>query len=500
MKKFAIYFALLIGVGLMVSSCLKDKGNYTYTNLPDFYIDTVGQQTSFQAYQNQGTVNINPKVVYAGDTANLTYRYTLYASSGAIDTLGTTKNLSKTITRAPGTYTIELEATEKTSGVKAFMRYGLVVLPPVAPGMMVLYEKNNSPGNSEIDVISSPAFTTSTPAAVDSVFRGLYAQFNHNELLPGLPVPNGFSFYVSPSGTTPVYVATTKSFVSLQRTDFQRLQNTSDLFLNATPATLNIEGVFAALSGFNLVNNGEVYWSQDGVLVGKYAVGGGYKAASHLGYMTGFTTTFFDEQNGRFIRGLQFNSLAEAFSAANAGRKFSLHNIQKKLLFYDRIADPNKFALFKDFNSENRYIYVTNPSTPQTPDVALIDVTGAPNINDAFLYAAGSVNTTAFYATPASVYYFTYSTSNSTYSTPVAGFTAPAGEVITAMKLHKSVTFAAVPAGTLESRQMFIGTWNPTTKVGKVYYVTVDATSGVMSAPVKSWTINGKVGAFHYKS
>ena len=99
MKKFAIYFALLVGVGLTVSSCLKDKGNYTYTNLPDFYIDTVGQQTSFQAYQNQGTVNINPKVVYAGDTSNLTYRYTLYASSGAIDTLGTTKNLSKTITR-----------------------------------------------------------------------------------------------------------------------------------------------------------------------------------------------------------------------------------------------------------------------------------------------------------------------------------------------------------------------------------------------------------------
>jgi hypothetical protein len=123
--------------------------------------------------------------------------------------------------------------------------------------------------------------------------------------------------------------------------------------------------------------------------------------------------------------------------------------------------------------------------------------TGAPEIENAILYAAGNIGNTAFYATPSSVYYFNYSTAASTYSTPVAGFTAPAGEEITAMELYKSHGFNAIAN---DSRSMLIATWNASTSTGKVYYVEVDATSGSISAPIQSWTVDGKVGAIAYKS
>ncbi len=498
MKKLSIYGFLFFFSSAIFTACLKDKGNYDYTDLPAFYIDTVGAQTSFQVYQSAGLVVINPNVVFDGDINDLEYKYLLYASSGQVDTLSTQKNLSTTISRLPGGYTIELEVKQKKNGIKAFMLYIVTVLPPLPSGWMVMYEKNGAPGKSEIDIIRSPLFITATPPATDTVYRDLYATWNNNQVLPGTPMSLWY-------GGVGVYVLTSTTGVALQRTDFKKLQNFNEWFTFPAPNPPSPQGMFTGIGNApTLISNNSVYWSTSNSFVGKLSVVGDYSAAPFFYPQFGQYGGFYDQLNRRFLIAGQFTSNAATYPNANGSARFNLNNIGKDILFVERSAgvhsspaDAYKLAFFKDVSGNGRYVYVINTATPLTPDIAMLDLTTAPDIQNAIHYAAGNIGNTAFYATDTKVYSFNYSTAASTYSTPVVGFTAPAGEVITSMKLYKSFTSTAL---TNDSRHMLIATWNAGTNAGKIYYVNVDATSGVISAPVKSWTIDGKVGTMAFKT
>jgi hypothetical protein len=398
------------------------------------------------------------------------------------------------VTRAPGNYTLEFKAT-LPSGIIAQMQYTLQVLSPIPSGYMVAYDSPN--GGTDVDIIRAPDFIT---GANDTVMRNVYSLRN-GATLAGSPVSiNYFS-------TKNCHLYTTTSAALVASTDFSFLQNFKQMFANANPPD-TIAPQFYGPGTFNdglLVNNGSVYWAYGGLYVGKIlADAKGYVAAPFIYPHNGKEGGFYDQKNMRFITCDQQTSQAIIMPNANPTARFNLNNIGKQVLFLDRGygtdgTDKYKYGFFKDVTGNGRYLYVIDTYTPLTPDIGVVDISTAPNILNAKFFATGYLGPVIFYATTTTVYYAQYG--SNAISIPVVGFTAPAGEVITSMRLFKSEANSG--AGLLtenDCKFIFIATWNAPTKVGKVYLYSTNVTSGIMGAtPVKTWTVGGKVGCMGWK-
>lgn len=497
------YLFLFLTAALLLNACYKDKGNYNYIQLPNFYVDTAGTTTSFSVIQNINNISITPKIVYGGNVTELKGQWRLYIANGVFDTLSRNLKIDTVTNRAPGSYTLEFEATAP-NGLKALMQYSITVLPPgaVLAGWMVAYERN---GGTDVDVIRAQNFMTAT-VAQDTVYRNVYS--SRNGLLPGKPV----AIYYTSAALTHIY--TTETGTSVQNADFRRAQEFWQLFAGTSPETYKPEGFSpGSFNGAILVNNSKILWSDALTYVGEVTPDAlGYEAAPFAYVHFGQQCGFFDKKNRRFLFLQQQTSVFSTFQNADPAARFNLNNIGKDILWIERgfgqntpgNADVYKYAFLKDITGNGRHLYVINTQQPSgRPDVAAVDISSAPEITAAKFYAASNLGPACFYGTGKTLYYFQVNTSANTISTPVTGFTAPAGEEITCVKLQKGIgTFgvSSVVAGGIDSKYMFIATWNEQAKTGKIYLYEVNVTSGQLSSlPLRVWDIAGKVGDMWYK-
>lgn len=487
---------IILGASLIFFfiSCLKDEGNYSYMELPDFYIDTVGEQNLFEVRQSLENLTINPKVVFDGPESDLIYQWRLYAGTGDIDTLGFEKVLNSPILRNPGTYNVELQVTRTSNNLSALMRYQVAVVPPVPSGWMVAYETG---GNTDVDIIRSPEFINGVE---ETVLRNVFSTTN-GYAVPGIPVS---LFYINNDIS---YVYTSSGGVKVQNTDFRQVQDFAQMFIGGPPEVVKPQAFWpGSYYAGAIVNDGDIYWMQDNVFVGKVIVDElGYEAAPFIYFQFVKYGGFYDQLNMRFLMAEQLTSQGSKYVDANPSARFNLNNIGKKLLFIERgfgltAGDPHKYAFFEDVDGNGRHLYAINTSTPLTPDLAAVDISSAPEIFDAQFYAVGNLGPCAFYATSKTVYNFTIDYTENVISSPIAGFEVPVGEEITCLRLFKGhgrdsgVGNINTP---YDSRFMYVATWNGSE--GKVYLLDVNVTSGELSAPVKFWTVGGKVLDMHYK-
>ncbi len=113
--KYIVSLTLCTTFLVVLAGCYKDKGNYSYKQHQPFLVDTVGQATIFSVQKDVTVLTVDPKIVYEGDTGALQYLWRLYSTSMTntrIDTLSNVKVLSKTISRPPGNYSLELQVTD----------------------------------------------------------------------------------------------------------------------------------------------------------------------------------------------------------------------------------------------------------------------------------------------------------------------------------------------------------------------------------------------------
>lgn len=496
-----------MSAAVMLSSCLKDKGNYDYTDLPTLYVDTVGEQVNFQVYQN-ATVNIQPKVVFEGDATKLEYLYFIHGNNPQThDTISREKNLSYVANKAPGTYTVRLEVKQE-DGTRAFMPFTIQVLPAFSSGWMVLYEKNDNPGSSEIDIIRSSRFIT---GATDTVYQEAYSAYNENKVLSG--TPRSILYRTS---SPDILVATSATAISLQRTDLRQLQTLESMFVYPLPPVSSLEAFHLGSFGDHfLFANKSVYWSNAGLFVGEMTITGGVEIAPFIFPMFGRSGGVYDQKTRRFLTIPQFSSILSPFASARGTTQsdgairpplFDLNNIGKDILFLDKTAGRNvtsndayKLAVFKDISGPGRYVYIFDTQLPATdPGVKLLNITSAPEIQNALFYATPNVGRMVMYGTDRTVYGFVYSNLDNTFSSPAPVFTAPNGEVITDMKLHKTTNTAG--GVSTEPRNMFIATWNDAAKTGYVYHFTVNEAEGTIVSSGEKWQVDGKIGAMALKA
>jgi hypothetical protein len=129
-----------------------------------------------------------------------------------------------------------------------------------------------------------------------------------------------------------------------------------------------------------------------------------------------------------------------------------------------------------------------------------IDISAAPSIAEAAFYDTGMRGPVMLYATARSVGRIMYDhlAMPWAYVGSDLQWTAPAGEVITAMKFMKHT--GENLAERADSKYLFVATWNEAAAEGRVHVLQANVTSGeLLSQPVASYGGFGRIKDMCYK-
>jgi len=157
MKKIFLYSILFIIPAVVITSCYKDTGNYSYHAIN---VVTIGNYDTVKGYTAlyKDTLRISPAIISSEDVTDddaYTYKW-WYHKSTSVSTiddslLAKTKNLNVPVNIAPGTYILMYEVTDKNTKVLVHVRTTLTVTTEVFEGFMVLSDVNNQ---SRLDMLS----------------------------------------------------------------------------------------------------------------------------------------------------------------------------------------------------------------------------------------------------------------------------------------------------------------------------------------------------------
>ncbi|HJT72686.1 MAG TPA: PKD-like family lipoprotein, partial [Chitinophaga sp.] len=257
MKKIIEYSALCAVAMMLLMSCYKDTGNYDYKQQLPFLVDTTGTPNVFTVQKSVTMLNIDPRIVFDGETVHLKYLWRIYSTSSAnmkVDTLSGSKVFSGTINNTPGTYWLELQVTDTVTSIKAMMQYSVTVTSAYPYGWMVLYEKD---GGSEIGLLRTSDIISGLTK--DTVLLDAYETVNKRRL-PGLPLKiqqSGRMWFAGDNfGAYVVYAITTTGGAMMDYVSFDYLTDYLGMFLSK-PDQVKPDGFEGGLG--LLANNKQIY-------------------------------------------------------------------------------------------------------------------------------------------------------------------------------------------------------------------------------------------------
>jgi len=493
MMKFRYSHILIAFVVIaMLSMCKKDLGSYKYKEIAGLSIDTVGSSGPFTIKQYIQELVINPKVTYTGNKM-LDYYWIWGASSN--DTLSREKNLWATLNWpiSSQAYTLTFKVVERETGNMAAVQYKVTITGSTGLGILIGHERD---GTADVSLINTPN-EASSPII-----------HNIHETVNGYRLPGKVTGLGS-LGEQNMVMFTTDQAASMMDYDgmTQRFAN-REIFGLLNPSVFKPEAFGFHSSNLQyLINNGQLYHNRAGNLTPGLmterivtADGSNYRLSPQHIKPNLNPGLFFDELGKRFlwITSTSFNTFFPTVTAASTS-KFSLDNIDRKFLYAQRGYNlyPGGFALFTmttvyAFFADNgggpgRYLYVFGMDTPETPDFALVDISTAPDIQDAVFYDVFLTAPIVYYVANNKLHVLYINPGGNSYVYGGVQYTAPAGEEISCISL---------PSTNPTSRLIFyIATYNPTSKESKVQQFSVANGTGIVSSsPSKTWTgFGGKV-------
>lgn len=475
--KIVRIFIILI-TPLSITMCSKDLGNYNYIDIPVLSIDTTGIPYQYTIKQFSQDLTINPKVIYSGKST-LDYYWILGFSN---DTISRDPNLKVKLSNpiSSSKYPLFFVVKERNTGNFSAIEFKVLITGNYPSGLMIAHEKD---GTCDIDLIGSPTSTTST------LFRNIHQTMN-NSRLRGTPVGLG-----SVGRNAYVMFMTNEEGSLMTFSSMKRQFDYRETFGALNPGVLKPEafGYYAASASF-WINNGKVYsnptgTSTSGLINQKLIMEdmSDYRVAPFYIRPTAKGGIFFDELNNRFIQlGYHADNVISKLASAGTGARFSLDNINKKLLFAaygfqlsSFFLNTTLYAFFADhIDLGKRYLYVIDIDNAEKPDLALLDLGTANEISSAKYFEVFSSSPCVYYATDKKIYLLQINAGGNSYVNAGVQFEAPANEFITCIKI---------------ASRFYVSTWNQTTGEGKVYQFSPATGTGTLGSIVKSWSEFGGV-------
>lgn len=420
------YFIMLTGLlCALISGCSKDKGNYDLVPINEIKIkdDAPENIKVFQFGNIQ--INANLEQTKGLDENKLIYSWTTYliANPPTSYVLGTSKNLNARVDVKPGKYTILYQVKDPTTGVSFFKEYSMEVSTRLGEGWMALQDMPN--GKQEISMIN----------VGEEVLHNLYGNANKDQSLPSgcyaIKVLN--TVY----GVQNVFILAKENAVEVDFISLKKFDEFKTWFYTP-PTNINIQNyAYGRLGGSAfIVNNNELYSLSflnggDKLKFG-VPIKGDWKISEYIFPHTySDYTLVYDTKNQRFLRhiGAAISTLSNA-----PGSAFDPNNVGKQLVFGGPGSGDFYNCLLKNNNDDQYFMYRVNAANTATVIAAeKYQITDAPELNSAKLFASSGLYLHMYYAVGNKIYLLDIPAQKSRLV-----YTFPAGAEITAMKLKQS--------------------------------------------------------------
>lgn len=498
-RKIYTLFSLLLPL-LVLSSCCKDEGNYTYK-------DNVGVATlvsipgvtdmenSFVCLENE-LVKLNPVIQFAEGTTANDYEFEWkryykipqgeYGHYEQPEVIGTSMNLEYQIQETPQNYWAVFKITNKKTAAVTELKFSFEISPLM--GWAVLDE--DAGGAGDMNFIRDADIVNGGNGAV---VRNHFSSVNG-----GTKIQKG-KFFANclNTGRKNWYVFSEDGGYVMDPGTYKLKEGSTYLSLfNQTvgaPSVLAPEAYCYSIEngGFEaVVNDGAIYYvayimawggavfdvAKPGVDVAPYHVAPMLATITNAGNTPGVRAVFFDLTGHRFLIAKLWgdlsipNSASEIFNPGKIDPEF-------KFVFLGEGKDGSTSAIFHKQAAGGAivpYLFRADFKLLEPVPLECTDISGLDDIKDAKTYAFGTRGDFMFYATETQVYCYRYGRMVSTPVLNVGG-----GEKIVQMKMYVNANDK-----NNNGKILFIATNNGTS--GKVYKLKFNEMNGVVSgAPVE---------------
>ncbi|MDD2426209.1 MAG: PKD-like family lipoprotein [Bacteroidales bacterium] len=512
-------FGLLLGLLLTQFSCYKDLGNYDYKELDTVVIDTadLGMLDTYSVSRYENII-LEPSVYFNGsrvtDASDVPLDYfwtigTVGTGAGVIyrlDTLATTIKLDAPIVQPAGSWTLMLVAKHRETNIETYMKFNVTIEESITDGWMVLYERN---GNTDIGLIANNRVKKGYTEDTERLFLDAYSSSN-GEPLNGKPVSfkhsiGGIGF----AGGGDIIVASEHDAAVVNLT-FTKLFDYQDLFWTTPGGGKNLTfwksgGPGSSAGGEIMINNNKVHRYVGGNRnVNKYqdAYAGTYGelAAWVPDYLISFDALVYDQTNTRFLGVPTSGVKLSTFPNQAVSAPFDINNTGMQMVDSDYGYRNYEYSLMKNGNTYallTSDLYTTNISSTNIAK-GYYDMSTSPDIANATTVSAGTLGSVFYYGAGNGVYLFRPGSGNPA----VKAWEAPAGEVVTCVRIQKYYYTMLVVTGMLMNNNLYVyvSTWNEATQTGTVHQMAMNPTNGSINAETdRSYTGFGKVKDMGWK-
>lgn len=470
-KYIGVYTLLVIS--LFILGCHKDTGNYDYQPINEIALSDKASEARMEVKLND-KISLEPAIAQtiSKDVSNLEYHWSYYeerADGGSSEfiKLSDTKKLELTI-QPPfilgRNYRIISEVKDKTTGVSAYLYYGIAVVNEFSQGWIIMEDKA---GVAQLSLILPDA-------------RVILGQ---SRPLIGKPVKleitaRSITDDLSPSGRRLYVIGESNGFELDYQTLIQKLAY-KDLFYDV-PSPIKLEYINWPSSIGIAINNGHVHSNLTGGFPGAKRWGAAllstkgsmnYKVAPYvaggIALVNGYTTypsVVYDNTNKCFAYvGSAIGGAGAALTpfptTASNPAIFDMNNVGLTMVYMDSANISGEFnAILKDdanmpYLLRFKALYLNSASPVVTLNKYQMT---APEILS-LSAAAGATSTPHIFYAVGNKLYRHETSSNST----IQPYSFAAGETVTKME------YQVLPPGSTSPR-LVVATWNGT--AGKVYY------------------------------
>jgi hypothetical protein len=532
-RKSLLGAALLMLGAAIFTQCYKDNGNYKYIQLDEATIDVSGTniQQSYAIFQYD-TINITPKVFFKGTQVNethpqLDFYWVVYSAATGImaqirDTVSRSITLNEPLGHTAGLYILLFTVTNKETGVSVFHTLYVTIINSLSAGWLVFYETKE--GGSDMGLIINN-WMRENYSGPDRVFMNTFSYANGRQL-KGKPV----SIYHSVDNIENfMIVATDEEANWLKPATFGIHYAYKDRFWEMPAAEERIQYVGGAGSTMQgrrttaLINN-KVYAMGQSIRdrfglphTGNHGTLADWMCDHHN--TSAFQAIVYDQTNKRFLCVPSGGSSITGFATQDMETAaFDVNNVGMEMLFSD-FGHPASSAITSGMNitgyeysiMKNGAEYVLlvsnfapgqNSTTSNRIGIGKYNMSSCPEISNTTSMAAGGYGEYIYYSTAKKLYLFRFSETNP-YDTEQ--WTAPEGEVITHVRMHKHRDPIATVTrfyGIVNAFEILnIATWNESTQTGTVYQLRITRSTGAIDTDIEGnrYTGFGKIGEMGLK-
>ncbi|MDL2320135.1 hypothetical protein LJC45_03275 [Alistipes sp. OttesenSCG-928-B03] len=383
MKKLKNILPLFFAAAL-ITACYEDKGNYDYSETPEFTVELPALQYSKRALTEPLT--ITPIIETDTPESDLSYLWTVFRTYSSarytevvVDTISREKALNWIVPLDAGIYNLVFRVQDDRTGKQFFQKATLTVTTQFSRGFYVLKESGTG---CDLDLFYLPQGTAAPEAPVYNCIEGKYGT-----PMSGKPVSFNvvfdYSFLDEETAefttTRSLNVCTEDDIWVINSLDMNVIYNHDDLFYGDTPEEKPIAIVDNYYAVCYFSDKGHYYSYQApqesyGAIEGAGKMGmltnpddNGVKVFPQMFYMPFYGTSsyygaafMYDEKNGRFLF-VNFDGTPMLFSNTGGHEVYKPNGIENKILYYggSNVANTfNTWAVFQDKDDvSKRYLY-----------------------------------------------------------------------------------------------------------------------------------------------